>query len=372
MTIDVSAFGRRTSAGSTGLIAALVVAAAVAAPLRAALAEDAPPVDKMRAKIGAFAEKAIAQQGGSRMVFKVDAGALRERTVNDLRDDVYRIVHDGRVPFSGLAIRDGGVEVKIAEPKDRDRVLAKLTAAKDYPPIPGSPVTVADAGNGQIRLTPTDAAFAAYLRDLVDRSMTMIDQRLYDIDIKPAGVLPDGTGRIRLVLPGVADPDRVAALFAKKVRVSFRMVDISTSSQDALKDSLPAGSEVLYGFKDNTPWLVLKESLLEGDDLSDAAPGYDSRTHAPIVNFRFNARGQRRFAHATEDNVGKPFAIVLDDKVLSAPIIREPITGGQGQISGNFTVQEASSVASKLVAAALPGRLTLVEQRVVEPSGASR
>lgn len=326
----------------------------------------------MRAKIGAFAEKAIAQQGGSRMVFKVDAGALRERTVNDLRDDVYRIVHDGRVPFSGLAIRDGGVEVKIAEPKDRDRVLAKLTAAKDYPPIPGSPVTVADAGNGQIRLTPTDAAFAAYLRDLVDRSMTMIDQRLYDIDIKPAGVLPDGTDRIRLVLPGVADPDRVAALFAKKVRVSFRMVDISTSSQDALKDSLPAGSEVLYGFKDNTPWLVLKESLLEGDDLSDAAPGYDSRTHDPIVNFRFNARGQRRFAHATEDNVGKPFAIVLDDKVLSAPIIREPITGGQGKISGNFTVQEASSVASKLVAAALPGRLTLVEQRVVEPSGASR
>ncbi|MCP3477355.1 preprotein translocase subunit SecD [Bradyrhizobium sp. CCGUVB1N3] len=371
MTIDTWAFGRRTSDGTTGLIAALVLGAAVAVPLHAARAEDAP-VDKMRAKIGAFAEKAIAQQGGSRMVFKVDAGALRDRTVNDLRDDLYRIVHDGRIPFSGLAIRDGGVEIRITEPKDRDRVLAKLTAPKDYPPIPGSPVTVADAGSGQIRFTPTDAAFAAYLRDLVDRSMTMIDQRLYDIDIKPAGVLPDGADRIRLVLPGVTDPDRVAALFAKKVRVSFRMVDISTSPQDALKDSLPAGSDVLYGFKDNAPWLVLKEGLLDGDDLSDAAPGYDSRTHDPIVSFRFNARGQRRFAHATEENVGKPFAIVLEDKVIAAPVIREPITGGQGQISGNFTVQEASSVASKLVAAALPGRLTLVEQKVVEPGAASR
>ena len=150
------------------------------------------------------------------------------------------------------------------------------------------------------------------------------------------------------------------------------MVDISISPQEALKDAPPAGSEILYGFKDDTPWLVLKESLLDGDDLSDAAPTYDSRAHDPVVSFRFNARGQRRFAHATEENVGKPFAIVLDDKVLSAPVIREPITGGQGQISGNFTVQEASSVAGRLVAAALPGRLTLVEQKLAEPGTASR
>jgi len=130
----------------------------------------------------------------------------------------------------------------------------------------------------------------------------------------------------------------------------------------------PAGSEVLLGFKDKRPYLVTKESVLDDDDISYAGPGFATGTKDPIASFRFNGRGTRRFAHITAENVGRPFAIVLDDKVVSAPVIREPITGGSGQISGNFTLEEANSVAMLLRAGALPGRLGLIEQLVIQPA----
>lgn len=322
-------------------------------------------LDKARAAIAANAAKALETQGGSRIVFKVDAAALREAIVTDLRDDLYRTLREGRVPFSGLAINNGGVEVKIADAKDRDRVLGKLTPATEAKTPSG--IEVSDAGGGLTRIAPTQGAFADRLHDLVGQSSEMIEQRLRNADIK-AGVLPDGADRIRVLLPGVADPDRVAAIFARKVRVSIRLIDLSMSAEDAVKNSPPSGAEVLYGYKDKQPYLVLRDGGMDGDDIVDASPGLATGTRDPIASFRFNARGTRRLAHITADNIGKPFAIVLDDQVLSAPVIREPITGGSGQISGNFTIQEAMTVAMMLRAGALPGRLTVVEQQIVEPA----
>jgi preprotein translocase subunit SecD len=115
------------------------------------------------------------------------------------------------------------------------------------------------------------------------------------------------------------------------------------------------------------PHLLVKKVELEGDDLVDAAPGFDSRTTEPIVSFRFNANGTRRFAQITQEHVGHPFAIVLDSDVLSVPIIREPIVGGSGQISGSFTVEDAYTIAMLLRSGALPGRLVVIERQVVEP-----
>ena len=180
----------------------------------------------------------------------------------------------------------------------------------------------------------------------------------------PASV-PDGTDRIRIFLPGVTDPERVTAIFARKVKVSFRQIDVSMPPEQVQSGTPPTGTEVLPGFKDKRPYLVAKDSVLDGDDISYAGPGFASGTKDPIASFRFNGRGTRRFAHVTEENIGRPFAIVLDGKVISAPVIREPITGGSGQISGNFTLEEANSVAMLLRAGSLPGHLDLVEQQVV-------
>ena len=114
---------------------------------------------------------------------------------------------------------------------------------------------------------------------------------------------------------------------------------------------------------------MLRETpVVQGDDLVDAQPGFDSRTNEPIITFRFNQSGARKFGNFTKDNVGRPFAIVLDDKVLSAPVIREPILGGSGQISGSFTVESANRLAIQLRSGALPTKLTIVEERTVGPS----
>lgn len=341
-----------------------VIMAVAIAPPSAALAES--QFDKMRARIAAFITDKMEKLGGSRIVYKVDTNALREAVVTDLRDDVYKTLREGRIAFSGLAIRDGGVDVKIADAKSREQLTRKLAAAAEG--LPAHALTVTDGGDGLIRLAPTDAASAERLRDLVEDSIAMIEQRLKDAGIKLAGVQPDGTDRIRIFLPGMMEPERVTVIFARKVTVAFRLIDISMSAEQAQSGTPPAGTEVLLGFKDKLPYLVAKDSALDGGDIGHAGPGLTSDTKEPIASFRFNGRGTRRFAHITAENVGKPFAIVLDDKVISAPVIREPITGGSGQIAGNFTLEEANSVAMLLRAGSLPGRLGLVEQQVVKPA----
>jgi preprotein translocase subunit SecD len=131
---------------------------------------------------------------------------------------------------------------------------------------------------------------------------------------------------------------------------------------------VPADSEVLMSEQSpKVPYVIKRQVLVSGSDLIDAQPAFDQRTNEPIVNFKFNSSGSRKFAQATSENVGQPFAIVLDNKVISAPVIREPITGGQGQISGSFTVQAANELALLMRAGALPAPLTVIEERTVGP-----
>jgi preprotein translocase subunit SecD len=343
------------------LTAALLLASATLPALAAS--DAAKDVDRMQAKVAAAAENALMQQGGSRIVLKVDADGQREAMLTQLRDDVYRIVREDKIPFSALATRDGGVEIKIADAKDRARVAAKLA-----PPAEGSHgIAITDAGDGSLHLAATDAAFADHLHELVRDSMPMIEELLRDGGIKFAGEAPDGADRIRVSVPGVSDPDRVVAMLTRKRQVAFRLVDITMTPELALKGNMPEQSEVVYGLKDKAPYLLQKEAVMSGEDVSDVAPGYDPATKLSITSFRFNARGARRLAHVTQENVGRPFAIVLDDAVLSAPVIREPITGGSLQLSGNLTVQEASNIAMLLRSGTPAGRLSVVSQEVIAP-----
>jgi preprotein translocase subunit SecD len=356
---------------TTGLIVAFILASAAGSAIsasRARASDDAQEADRIRAAMVANAGKAIEQQGGSRILFKVDAAALREAMVTDLRDDVYRILHEGRIPFAGLAVRDGGVEVRIGDAKDQQRVLGKLVPSSPAAPSSEGAVVAANSADGLTRLVPADSAFAGRLQGLVRQSMEMIEQRLRDSGIRQAGVQPIGSDRIGVLLPDIRDPERVTAIFSKKARIAFRLVDVSMTATQALQGAPSPASEVLYDFKTRTPYLVLKETVMDGEDIIDAAPGFDPQSQQPISSFRFNARGTRRFAHVTEDNVGRPFAIVVDDEVLSVSVIREPILGGSGKISGNFTLEEANDIVMRLRSGTLPGRLSVVDQQVVEPA----
>jgi preprotein translocase subunit SecD len=169
-------------------------------------------------------------------------------------------------------------------------------------------------------------------------------------------------------VPGLQDPTQLKEILGKTAKMEFRMVDSSVPPDQALQGRVPPDSEVLPSASSpNQPYVVKKQVLVSGGDLSDAQTGFDQRSNEPIVSFRFNSAGARKFAQATTENVGQPFAIVLDNKVISAPVIREPITGGSGQISGNFTVQSANELAILLRAGALPAPLTVIEERTVGP-----
>ena len=169
-------------------------------------------------------------------------------------------------------------------------------------------------------------------------------------------------------VPGLQDPARLKDLLGTHRQLTFRLVDMTMSAQQAIENRPPPESEILMSSdRPPQPYLIERRVMVSGEDLVDAQPGFDQRSNEPIVTFRFNNNGARRFAQATQQNVGRPFAIVLDNEVISAPVIREPILGGSGQISGNFTVQQANDLAILLRAGALPAPLTIIEERTVGP-----
>ena len=156
-------------------------------------------------------------------------------------------------------------------------------------------------------------------------------------------------------VPGLQDPTELKKILGKTAKMEFRMVDSTVPPDQATQGRVPPDSEILMSAQSpKVPYVIKKQVLVSGGDLTDAQPGFDQRTNEPIVSFKFNTSGSRKFAQATTENVGQPFAIVLDNEVISAPVIREPITGGSGQISGNFTVQAANELALLLRAGALP------------------
>jgi len=225
---------------------------------------------------------------------------------------------------------------------------------------------VSDAGGGLIRLTVPQAAITERIRQTIEQSIQIVEKRVNQLGTVEPLIQRQGTDRILVQVPGLQDPTRLKELLGRTAKMEFRMVDESVPPDAAAQGRMPPEDELVPEVSGQK--LVLrKQVLVSGGDLTDAQPGFDQRTSEPVVNFKFNTAGARKFAQATTDNVGQRFAIVLDNQVISAPVIREPIIGGQGQISGSFTVQSANDLAILLRAGALPAPLTIIEERTVGP-----
>jgi preprotein translocase subunit SecD len=309
-------------------------------------------------------------QGGSHLLLQVDASAVRKERLQSLNDDVLRVLRQARIQFTGRAIVGNGVQVHITRDTDVDNALAKLgelsTPLSGILGASGQRSIDVTANAGVVTLTPTDAALTERIRQAVDQSIQIIERRVNELGLVEPTIQREGIDRILVQVPGLQDPSRLKEILGKTAKLDFRMVDQSMPAEQAAQSRPPADSEVLDG-EGGVKYLIEKRVLVSGADLTDAQPGFDQRTSEPIVSFRFNSSGARKFAEATQTNVGKPFAIVLDNKVISAPVIREPILGGSGQISGNFTVQSANDLAILLRAGALPAPLTIIEERTVGP-----
>ncbi|GIK82422.1 MAG: protein translocase subunit SecD [Alphaproteobacteria bacterium] len=311
-------------------------------------------------------------QGGSHILLEVDSNAVRKEKVEALRDDVRRVVRENRLGSPGAAaIRGNTVEYRLREGADPALALTKFRELAQplggiMGPTGQRSVDVVDAGNGLFRLTVTEPAMLERIRQSVEQSIQIIERRVNELGTVEPSIARQGVDRVLVQVPGLQDPSRLKDLLGKTAKLTFRMVDMTAAPEPG---RVPPDSEILQGSRaeNRQPYLIEKRVVVSGEDLTDAQPGFDQRTSEPIVTFRFNSNGARRFAQATQENVGRPFAIVLDNEVISAPVIREPILGGSGQISGGFTVQQANDLAILLRAGALPAPLTIIEERTVGP-----
>jgi preprotein translocase subunit SecD len=313
-------------------------------------------------------------QGGSHILLAVDTKTVRKEMLEALRDDVRRVLREARVGYTGLVVRGNSVEVRIREGQNSSQALEKLQTLSQ--PLGGilaatgnRNINITSEAGDLIRLTVSEPAIVERVRQAVDQSIQIIERRVNELGTVEPLIQREGTERILVQVPGLQDPTRLKELLGKTAKLDFHMVDVSVSPEQALQGRVPPDDEILYGTgpQIKTPYVLEKRILVSGADLTDAQPGFDQRTSEPIVSFRFNTSGARKFAQVTQENVGKPFAIVLDNQVISAPVIREPILGGSGQISGSFTVQSANDLAILLRAGALPAPLTIIEERTVGP-----
>ncbi len=311
-------------------------------------------------------------QGGSYLLLEVDSNYIKKEKLDQVRDDARRVLREAKIGYTGLTARPDSVEVRVKD-TDLQTALPKLRDLSQ--PLGGllgssgqRSLEVTDAGGGLIRLTVPQAAITDRIRQTIEQSIQIVERRVNQLGTVEPVIQRQGTDRILVQVPGLQDPTRLKELLGKTAKMEFRMVDSTVSPDQAQQGRVPPDSEVLMSSTSpKIPYVIKKQVLVSGGDLTDAQPGFDQRSNEPIVSFRFNTSGSRKFAQATSENVGQPFAIVLDNEVISAPVIREPITGGSGQISGSFTVQAANDLAILLRAGALPAPLTVIEERTVGP-----
>ena len=311
-------------------------------------------------------------QGGSYLLLEVDSNYVKKEKLDQVRDDVRRVLRENKIGYTGLATRGDYVEVRVKD-SDAQTALAKLRELSQ--PLGGllgssgqRSLEVSDAGGGLIRLTVPQAAVTERIRQTIEQSIQIVERRVNQLGTVEPVIQRQGTDRILVQVPGLQDPTELKRILGKTAKMEFRMVDTTVSPDQAAQGRVPPDDETLMSAQPpKVPYVIKKQVLVSGGELTDAQPGFDQRSGEPIVSFRFNSTGSRKFAQATSENVGQPFAIVLDNEVISAPVIREPITGGSGQISGSFTVQAANELAILLRAGALPAPLTVIEERTVGP-----
>src|SRR5215813_8657483 len=316
-------------------------------------------------------------QGGAHLLYQLDEKEMTDDWLSTIRGDVRETLRRARIGYTGLSqdVTARSVSVKIRDAAELDKAyqeLRKLAApvgGNVFSGFSGYDLDVATKDDTVV-LTVTDAGLAHRMSSAIQASIETIRRRVDAFGTTEPSIQRQGRNRVLVQVPGISDVERLKKLIGETGKLEFRLVDAGASAQQVVKSKqVPIDDDLLYSKgTPPVPYVIKKQVLVSGENLVDAQPGFDQRTGEPIVTFRFDATGAKRFARVTQENVGLPFAIVLDGKVISAPVIREPILGGSGQISGNFTVPEASDLAVTLRSGALPAKLTVIEERTVGAS----
>jgi len=313
-------------------------------------------------------------QGGSYLLYQVDRQDYIEKRLRAVVSDVRKaLLTEPRIGYTGLAVQGNTVQLRIRDLDKLDEVRKRLDPIRNLLAsslLGGSGIYEFDltvGTDGLTRFTYSDAGMAQRVRGIVAQSIEVINRRINELGTTEPSIQRQGDDRILVEAPGLGDPARLKAIVGQTAQLTFHLV---VGEFNPAQPPTPQPGTIVFPSKDGTgvSYMVQDTPLMTGEDLVDAQASFDQRTNEPIVNFRLSTAGAQKFGDVTSKNVGKPFAIVLDNAVISAPVIREPIIGGAGQISGNFTVETANDLAILLRAGSLPAKLTIVEERTIGPS----
>jgi len=304
--------------------------------------------------------------GGSHLLLEADQqDALKQRLQAKEDEVATELRRDPRIDIGDISTAGGRLSFLVRDPTKVDAAVERLRRLSQPVQLTGNrdwDVQVVDST--RIVLTPSAAGTAQALKDAMGVARDVVRRRIDPGGTKEITVITEGGNRILVEVPGVEDPEELKKLIGQTARLEFKLVDLSADPQQVQQGRAPPGSQVLP-MADGTGFIAVKRRVMvSGDQLTDASQSFD-QDGRPDINIKFNTAGARRFGRATQENVNKPFAIILDDKVLSAPNINEPILGGNAQIAGSFTVQSAHDLAVSLASGKLPVKLNVIEERTV-------
>jgi preprotein translocase subunit SecD len=306
--------------------------------------------------------------GGSHLLLEADANDAQKQRLQSMEDSVStELRRDPRVEIGDISTAGGRLSFLVRNPAQVDAAVehmrnltrpVALTGNRDWD------VSVVDST--RVVLTPTRSGTAQALKDAMSVARDVVRRRIDPGGTKEITVVTEGNNRVLVEVPGVENPEALKQLIGQTARLEFKLVDLSANPQDVQQGRAPPGSQVLP-MADGTGFMAVKRRVMvSGDQLTDAKQSFD-QDGRPDIDITFNTAGARRFGRVTQENVNKPFAIILDDKILSAPNINEPILGGRAQISGNFTVESAHDLAVSLASGKLPVKLNVIEERSIGP-----
>jgi protein-export membrane protein SecD len=311
-------------------------------------------------------------QGGAHVLAAMDTEDLRKDWLLKLREQARDALRKKQLPApAAVGNAQGGLLVRLAKPEDQAAAFEALR------PL-ASPLTDASLGNTALDLdvrregadavliVPTEAGILARISNAMGSAVEIVRNRCDPGGNKEIVVQRQGRDRILMQVPGVEDTNTIKPCF-DIAKLTFHLLH-PTSTVEEARARLPAGYILVEGRDPGEAFVLEQRPIVTGEMLVDAQQQFDQNGVTPVVSFRFNQDGARRFGKATAENVGRPFAVVLDNKVITAPVIQTPILGGTGQITGNFSIDSANSLATNLRSGALPAKLTIVEERVVGAS----
>ena len=312
-------------------------------------------------------------RGGAHLLLSMETAEVRKDWLDTLREDARKRLREAKIAVAGIGIVNNALQVRVSNVDDSDAALKELKGLAQptgniIRGFSGTDLDVRKAEGGVILITPTEAGLQHRITEAISAAIETVRRRVDFTGTTEAQIVRQGSDRILVQVPGLLETAPLKELIGKTARLTFHEVHPSISAEEAKRTRPPAGYRIYPGADQEGDQLLRETPVVRGDELKSAQAAFDSQTREPIIAFTFNGSGARKFGDFTKTHVGRPFAIVLDDKVISAPVIRDAILGGSGQISGNFTVETANQLAIQLRSGALPAKLTVIEERVVGAS----